>query len=126
VRTFEELFADAADDGGPFSNMTSFEVWAATMCQHGAGCVHDGTWGGGAEGVDCPLITVALTLKTPKEWTDKTDAEAITAQAYVCTEFEEVVATATDDEPADEDPDAAYAEPRWRPVETVKGQEGMF
>lgn len=119
MRTEAEITADAVD-GAPFSNMTSFEVWAAGNCGRSSGCVHDDAWGGGAEGASCPLITVSVLGKWPKEW-PKEDGEPGT-----CTEFEEVVAHATDDEPLDENPDAAYEAQDWRPVETIKGQEGLF
>lgn len=119
MRTIEEIDKDAPA-GVPFSNMTSFEVWVASNCARSSGCVHDDVWGGGAEGANCPLITVSLTGKWPKEWPN------VEGNPGGCTEFEEVVAHATDDEPADEDPDALYERDGWRPVETIKGQEGLF
>lgn len=125
MRTYDEINADAKA-GTPFSNHSSFEVWAANTCAHGSGCVHDGVWGGGPRGAECQLITVSLSEKTPKEWTERTDQIAIDSQHYNCTAYEEVVAYATDDEPADENPDAYLIEPHWRTIETINGQEGLF
>ena len=119
MRTDVEIAANAPD-GVPFSNMTSFEVWAANNCERSSGCVHDDAWGSGPEGANCPLITVSLDGKWPQEWPN------VDGEPGACTEFEEVVAHATDDEPADENPDDGYDAPGWRRVETIKGQEGLF
>lgn len=118
MRTEAEIMADAAD-GAPFSNATSFEVWAFNNCGRSSGCVHDDAWGTAPDGTSCPLISVAvITMKTPQEWLDGTEVGD-------CSEYEETVAHATDDEPLDENPDDGYGE-TWRPVETIKGQEGLF
>lgn len=119
MRTEAEISADAAD-GTPFSNSTMFEVWAANNCGRSSGCVHDDAWGSGPEGAACPLITVALIGKWPTEWPKDSDGVGD------CTAYEETVAHATDDEPADEDPDSRYERDGWRPIETIEGQEGMF
>lgn len=100
-----------------FSNNSMFEVWQASNCERGSGCVNDQP--DNEPAVYCPLLTVALTGGWPAEWPEVND------QPGDCTEYEEVVAYATDDEPADENPDDGYGE-NWRPVETVKGQEGLF
>jgi hypothetical protein len=69
MRTEEEIRADALP-GSPFSNMTGFEVWAFHNCEAGNGCLHDSTWGGAPQNPEvlCPLITVSLLEKTPREW----------------------------------------------------------
>lgn len=122
MRTEAEIAADAVQQPA-FSNSTSFEIWAAANCGRSSGCVRDDAWGNGVEGSTCPLINVAIGHQwTPREWLHGDDD----SDPGECTEFEEVVAHATDDEPADENPDAAYEEPTWRPVETLKGQEGLF
>lgn len=118
MRTEDEITADAAD-GAPFSNSTSFEVWAAGNCGRSSGCRFDDAWGGADEGTSCPLISVAIIAqKTPQEWLDGTEVGP-------CTAYEEVVAHATDDEP-NEDPDARYERDGWRPVEVLPTQEGLF
>lgn len=121
MRSEDEIAADA-QSVTPFSNMTSFEVWVAGNCSRSSGCVHDDAWGSAPEGTSCPLITVAVQGMWPKEW----PRSALSYGVGDCTEFEEVVAHATDDEPADENPDEGYDAPGWRRVETIKGQEGLF
>ncbi len=118
MRSLAEIMKDAPD-GTPFSNMTSFEIWAASNCARSSGCIHDDTWGCGPKGANCPLITAALSEKWPNEW------PKVHGDPGACTEYEEVVAHATDDEPVDEDPDEGFIV-SWRPVETIKGQEGLF
>lgn len=118
MRTEEEILKDAPA-GSPFSNSTMFEVWAANNCGRSSGCVHDDAWGSGPDGTSCPLIGAALLGKWPQEW------PTIGGVPGECTEYEEVVAHATDDEPADENPDEGHGE-TWRPVETINGQEGLF
>lgn len=119
MRTEDEIRADAVP-GVPFSNHTMFEIWTRSNCGRSSGCRFDDAYGTAPEGTWCPLISVAMIgEKTPQEWQPK-DGEV-----GECTAYEETVAHATDDEPADENPDAGYGE-TWRPIETIKGQEGMF
>lgn len=115
----EATIAADARPGAAFPNGSAFERWAGQWCQRSSGCIHDGPTG-------CPLVGVAmLNGTTPVEWI-AADERAEVLSDYTCTEFVEVVAHATDDEPADENPDEGYGEPTWRPVETIKGQEGLF
>lgn len=119
MRTEAEITADAAD-GAPFSNMTSFEVWAANNCGRSSGCRFDGAWGGADESVSCPLITVSLIGRWPVEWPN------VEGQPGCCTEYDEIVAHATDDEPLPMDPDSLYERDGWRPVDVLPTQEGLF
>jgi hypothetical protein len=118
MRTEAEILADARD-GKAFPNGASFDVWSSQWCDRGAGCVHDRP--DTNPPVYCPLVGVAMIYdQTPKEW-HAADQRAETLSNYTCTEFEEIVVDATDD-----DPDESYAGPRWRPIETIQGQEGLF
>lgn len=95
MRTEEEIQADAKDET-PFSNMSMFEYWAAANCERGNGCKHDQTWGGAPQTDPetwCPLITVSLSEKTPKEW-QGLDGET----APVCTAYEETDGSETTDD----------------------------
>lgn len=124
MRTEEEILADARP-GYAFSNSSSFERWSDQWCARGSGCVHDQP--DATPPVYCNLIGVALLNPvTPKEW-QAADERAEVFSDYTCTEYDEIVATSTEDGPeTDEDPDAAYAEPNWRPVEVLPTQEGLF
>lgn len=115
MRTEEEITADA-DATPPFSNNTMWELFAEANCSHGSGCVYDDAYGGAPEGTNCPLITVAIvSQRTPQEWIEE-------GEIGECKAYEEVVAHATDDEPADAEelPDG------WRPVDVLPTQEGLF
>jgi hypothetical protein len=99
MRTEEEITADARP-GRAFSNSTMWEMWTVDNCGRGSGCLHDADYGTAPEGTHCPIITVALISdSTPAEWPDD---NGDTGQ---CTQYEEFVAHATDDEPADPEPD---------------------
>lgn len=116
MRTEDEITADARD-GAAFPNGAAFEVWSARWCYRSSGCVHNNPDDG------CLLVGVAMvTGKTPVEWVAADDRAHVFSD-YTCTEFEEVVAHATDDEPA-EDPDELPD--GWRPVATLPTQEGLF
>ncbi|GAB4582602.1 hypothetical protein [Nocardia sp. IFM 10818] len=56
----------AAHDVPPFSNGTEWEIWQYGMCMGGGTqarrCVND-------DNDDCPLIALAVTGRTPAEWT---------------------------------------------------------
>lgn len=94
MRTEKEIEADAVD-GAPFSNMTGFEVWAASNCERGSGCRFDKTWGTSDTDAECHLLTVSMVMaKTPQEWLED---DALTE----CSAYEEFVAVGTDDDPSD-------------------------
>lgn len=96
MRTEEEITADAKPET-PFSNHTSYEVWQAGTCYYGNGCVHDSmsdpAYKPGQPERFCPLITVALSEKTPKEWLGE-DGELTGG----CTAYEEAPDTVDDHE----------------------------
>ena len=111
MRTEEEILRD--DPAGvPFSNSTSWEIWAANNCGRSSGCVNDDAFGNGPEGTACPLITASLLGKWPTEWPN------VDGSPGCCTEYEEVVAHATDDEPLIQDEGT-------QPI-VLSGQMGLF
>ncbi|WP_280246002.1 hypothetical protein [Nocardia abscessus] len=59
-------YEKGARPGRPFSNTTEWEIWNFNECEGGGNdarrCVND-------DGEDCPLILIALTERTPAEWT---------------------------------------------------------
>lgn len=105
MRTEDEILADAVKQQ-PFSNSTSFEIWANS----GRGCYdcrHD------KPDIEkyCPILSAAYLGFIPKEWTDQG------LQDYDCSEFE------YDDEDGDDDPEP---EPVPQPVAEMDGQTDMF
>ncbi|WP_304452873.1 hypothetical protein [Nocardiopsis sp. YSL2] len=63
--TYDDAFARARDQV-PFSNGTEGLDWEARWC---ATCVHD-VDGQAMTGPGCPLLMVALSRRTPAEWTE--------------------------------------------------------
>jgi hypothetical protein len=62
---YDDAFEKAADRP-PFSNGSMWEIWSYRNCER---CVNDGM-GAGDDELQCPLILVALTGRTPAEWAD--------------------------------------------------------
>ena len=81
MRSLDEIHATSRA-GTAFSNMSSFEYWAANWCNR---CVNDDTWGVGPKDAECPLITVAMLMGcTPGEWMEQ---PADGPDRYHCIEF---------------------------------------
>ena len=55
-------------DEPPFSNGTEGEIWMASVCGAGEGCIHDSLFGNTEADRDCPLITLSLFGVWPREW----------------------------------------------------------
>ncbi len=89
MRDFEAILSDARDKS-PFSNGDSGDIWMGKWCYR---CKVDGAWERGNTEQCCPILLVALTQKTPREWTETG------WQDYHCSEF------VPDDGGADGDPD---------------------
>ena len=89
MRTYDELFVDAADRAA-FANGSEGEAWTAAWCER---CTRDDL-----ADVDggCPLLLVALMGRTPVEFvpgpTDAAGRVSLTQQ-YRCTEFDPISPT---------------------------------
>lgn len=79
MRTHDQIDADARP-GSPFSNGTSGEMWMGEWCYR---CTIDGPFQRDQAAEGCPILYVALTAKTPAEWTE------VGMQDYTCSEFDE-------------------------------------
>jgi hypothetical protein len=104
MRTHEEAMA-AATDGTPFSNSTQWELWADRHC---FGCKVD-------TDESCPLVLVALSGKTPAEWTAPTEQQRLQSD-YDCAEF----IPAVDEKPAPAPPRPPA------PAKPLPGQLDLF
>jgi hypothetical protein len=76
MKTNEQVFTTAVDSPA-FSNSTDGDAWMSAWCER---CTHDSPRLV-AHGRGCPLILVALTGMTPKEWPEQPDG------GHECTEF---------------------------------------
>jgi hypothetical protein len=88
----EPVKEDGDRDEVPFSNGTSFDIWAYNVCGAGTGCVHDSDHGNPDVGPDkwCPLITLALMHVWPKEWPEENGSPS------GCNEYEEAARELTE------------------------------
>lgn len=108
MRTFEEAFADARQESA-FSNGSMWDHWADRWCYR---CTKDSVEMV-ERGEGCPLIMVALTGRTPLEWTAASEQDRIFG-SYHCSEFVE----------RRDDGDDRPVEPPPHPV--VDGQVDIF
>lgn len=90
MRTYAQIEADARDET-PFSNGTSWEIWATNWCWAPCHNPAEKAWqdyelGEGPEPEEfpggCPLILAAMMGKTPIEWLEQPGS-----QDYHCIEF---------------------------------------
>ena len=91
MRTYEEIAASARDVP-PFSNGTSWEMWAANWCWAPCHNPAEKAWQNYEEGKrktaptefpgGCPLILCAMMGQTPSEWLEQPGS-----QDYHCIEF---------------------------------------
>jgi hypothetical protein len=117
MRTDEQIDADARE-GSPFSNGTEGFAWMGNWCDE---CVHNDEetelW--------CPILSVALLGKTPKEWVEQPWEQVVGRPAgelapvlggtYECTEFQQRR------DPGDDDP-----EPEPTPPPVCDGQPDLI
>jgi hypothetical protein len=111
MRALDAIMGDARE-GSPFSNSTSGEMWMGDWCYR---CTVDAPFQRDESPTGCPLILVALTGKTPAEWTETG------MQDYTCSEFVEDTGG---------DPDThedSTVLPRWpQPAQPMPGQLDIF
>lgn len=102
MRDLDAIRADATNRS-PFSNGTAGEMWMGEWCYR---CKRDAAFQAGDSDQGCPLLLVALTQKTPKEWAETG------LQDYHCSEFKPLGGDGGDPEP--------------EPIPVVDGQVDMF
>jgi len=107
-----DTIMETARDGSPFSNSTSGEMWMGEWCYR---CKVDGPFQRDEAAEGCPILYVALTRKTPAEWTETG------MQDYACSEFDE------DHGDDGDDGEGPPAGPTWpQPVTEMEGQVDLF
>ena len=109
MRTYDEIYDDAADEP-PFSNNTSYEIWAERWCYR---CKVDAAFQRGEDPDGCPLLALSVIGMTPKEFKPATDPREAQGD-YECTEF------VPDDEGGDDG--ETVPEPEPDPVAEPDGQ----
>jgi hypothetical protein len=95
MRTDEEICTDAADKA-PFPNLSEYEIWADS----GKGCFTCAHNDDATTGWFCPVLSVALLSRWPREWTRVTRQWSSGGESGSyemvdeCTEFEQQRSTA--------------------------------
>lgn len=112
MRSHDEIYDDAADEPA-FSNNSEYEIWAERWCYR---CKVDAAFQRDETLEGCPLLTVAVMGRTPKEFVDAVDPREAQGD-YECTEF-----VPDDDEDGGEDPMPVPPVP----VGEMDGQVDMF
>lgn len=110
MRDFDDIDADARP-GSPFSNSTDGEMWMGQWCYR---CNIDAPFQREESSEGCPLILIALTRRTPAEWTRTGLSD------YTCAEFVEDKGDTAD---THEGPAAARLP---QPIEPMPGQLDLF
>lgn len=108
MRSYDEIYEDATDEP-PFSNNTSYEIWAERWCYR---CKVDAAFQRDEALDGCPLLTIAVIGMTPREFAPAADPREACGD-YECTEFVEA------DEDGEGEPEP---EPEPQPVSEMDGQ----
>lgn len=104
--SYDTAYANARNERA-FSNSTDWEIWSYNNCET---CVHDAETrtGDAPLGAGCPLILVAMTDRTPREWIPGPNKYC--GDQYTCVFYRHE---------DDDDPDP-------RPVPDPDGMEALF
>jgi hypothetical protein len=75
VRTYDEIYKDAADKPA-FSNSTEWEFWQSAWCDE---CINEPEDENEAAVNGCPLISIGFLGMTPKEWVPTSNPSRVPA-----------------------------------------------